>query len=321
MGLVVDLLILYGFYALGFLIGWLLKEKRDNARNVGTKLLIMVVTPIQIFIVLVATTFDPDFSFVFQISITAAGFFTAHTILTFLIIPKFITENKTKGTYFLINAFPNVMFFTIPVILAVFPEHDHLTIVSVIYATVALTIRSSIGSVICQKLGSAEGEKVNSWSILKKIITFPPLVAIILALLVNLLNIRLPLDFFLLIKPAINDVASGLSSLLVGLILAGISRAKLAEYAKKITVGALWRFGISFIMFMGVVYFLKFDTLQTEIRTILLIIVTAPPAVFNVVFADYLKLDEKFAAISVASMTLMSLALLPLLLLFGLWAF
>ena len=91
--------------------------------------------------------------------------------------------------------------------------------------------------------------------------------------------------------------------------------------AKKITVGALWRFGVSFMMFMGIVYFLKFDSLQTEIRTVLLIIVTAPPAVFNVVFADYFKLDEKFAAISVASMTLLSLALLPLLILFGMWAF
>jgi predicted permease len=71
-----------------------------------------------------------------------------------------------------------------------------------------------------------------------------------------------------------------------------------------------------------IVYLLKFEIeFQTEIRTILLIIVMGPPAVYSVIFSIYFKLDEKFAAISIATVTLMSLVLLPVLIYFGQWAF
>jgi predicted permease len=68
---------------------------------------------------------------------------------------------------------------------------------------------------------------------------------------------------------------------------------------------------------MMVVFFLHFPLNQSEIRTLLMISVLGPPAVMNVSFALYFKLDTKFAAISVAVVTLIAIGLLPFMVWFG----
>ncbi|MHA1720501.1 MAG: hypothetical protein ACTSXK_13340, partial [Promethearchaeota archaeon] len=65
------------------------------------------------------------------------------------------------------------------------------------------------------------------------------------------------------------------------------------------------------------VYFLKFNDFQTEIRTILLLIIAGPPAMNNVIFSLYFKFDEKLAAVGVATLTLVGLVLMPLLVVIG----
>jgi predicted permease len=101
------------------------------------------------------------------------------------------------------------------------------------------------------------------------------------------------------------------------LILISLKKEEIKEYKIDLLVVAFWRFILSTVFYFCIVYFLHFDTYETEIRTILFIIITAPPAVFNVLFSVYFNLEKKFAAVSVATLTLISLALIPLIIWIG----
>jgi len=309
-----NLALMYIYIIAGFITGKIFKSRHKKIRNIGADVLIKFISPVQIFIVLTTTTFTLSFLFIIQIILLAVGLYTLMTITTFLYFRGKELPPKKKGSYLLLNSFPNVLFFTIPIILSVFSEE--LLIVSVIFASTLLVLRGSISTFLCEKYGSDKSMSVKD--MLVKLFTFPPFIAIIAGSIVLAFQIPIPIDAFLLVKPPINSIASAMGSILIGMILADIIKEEIKEYWKDIMNVTFWRFGISFLFFMSIVYFLQFDPeYQTEIRTILMIIVLGPPAVFNVIFSVYFNLEEKFAAITVATVTLLSLILLPFLIIFG----
>jgi predicted permease len=315
--IVLDLLSLYAYISIGFIFGKMLKEKQEKTRDLLTQFLIYSVAPLQIFLVITTTTFNLSFRFVLQIILLAILNYSFMAISTFTILNKKGIEHKKLGAYMLLNSLPNVLFYTIPIIIALFS--DALTVVSVIFASTTLILRGSVATYISERFGSDKKMKLSES--VKKLLTFPPFIAILIGVITAQFQAYLPLEIMIIIKSPINTLASALGAILIGLILASINKEETKKYGKDIAGVALWRFGLAFVFYLCIVYFLHFDEYQTEIRTILLIIVMGPPAVFNVLFSVHFKLDHKFAAIAVAVITLFGLIILPAILFFGMAVF
>jgi hypothetical protein len=209
------------------------------------------------------------------------------------------------------------MFYTIPIVLSVFT--DALTIIVVLFASTMLILRGSVGTYFCQKLGA--DIKMDLKKTLYSLFTFPPFLAILIGAFILLVKIPIPLEIFLIIKTPVNTIASASGAILIGMIMGGINKVEIKNYWTDIKWVLLWRFGIALIYTFTVIYLIQFPTYQTEIRTIILIILLGPPAVFNVVFSVYFKLEPKFAAIAVATVTLIALAFLPVFLIVGMIIF
>ncbi len=320
LSLLKDVSILYAFIFAGFIIGKLLKGRLNRTRTTLTKILINLISPIQIFTVLTTNTTQLDFWFVFQIIIVMFAVFTVNStsILYYLKNKEWVTDPQ-RGTHFLNVAFPNVMFFTIPLILTLFSEE--LTVVSVFYASSALVLRGSIGIMICEKYSREQKEEITKKqmviNLLKSLFTFMPFLAILAAVIVLATGQTQIGDAIFPLKGIVNEIASDTSLILVGMVLAGLKIQEVKEYKKHIFLVAFWRIIISFLVYISIAYFLEFSVYDKEVKRILLIIVCGPPAVFNVIFSIYFKLDEKFAAIAVATITLIVLILLPAFLALG----
>ena len=170
--LFLNLLLMYIYILAGFIIGKIFKKRHEKIRNIGADVLIKIVSPVQIFIVLTTTTFTLSFLFVIQIILLAVGLFTLMTITTFLYFRQKEIPPKKKGSYLLLNSFPNVLFFTIPIILSVFSEE--LLIVSVIFASTLLVLRGSVSTFLCEKYGSEKSMSIKE--MLVKLFTFPPFI-------------------------------------------------------------------------------------------------------------------------------------------------
>jgi hypothetical protein len=297
----------------GLIFGKIIRTYREKTRIIFTEILIKIISPLQIFFVLVTTTFNLSFAFIIQIILVAVGmyFFMAGT--TFLFFNHRGIERKKLGSLMLLNPFPNVMFYTIPIVIAIFS--DALTVVSVVFASTMLIIRGSIATYISERFGA--DVKLDFKGTIIKLFTFPPFIAIIAASIALPFRQQFPMDFFIDIKNPINEIASAAGAILIGLILASIVQQEAKEYWHDIKMVAFWRFGLASLYAFMVLYLLRFQEFQTEIRTILLIIMTGPPAVFNALFSAYFKLDEKFSAISVATVTLIGLLILPIYIFLG----
>ncbi len=309
-----DISILYAFIFLGFLIGFLLGERRDKTRTITTKILINIISPLQIFTTLTTNSTQFSFWFVFQIILVMFCCFMVNsiTVLLYLKNKEWVTDPQ-RGTHFLNAGFPNVLFFTLPLILTLFSEE--LTVVAVFYAVSALVLRGSVGTMICQRFGHGKQEgqtkKKIIFSILKSLFTFPPFLAIIAAMFVLTQGNTSIGEALLPAKPYVNGFASYVSLILVGMVLASLKIHEVKAYWNHIRTSTIWRILIPFVVYMAIVFFLDFGEYDTEVKRILLIIVCGPPAVFNVIFSIYFDLDDKFAAMAVASITLIVLIILP----------
>jgi predicted permease len=312
-----NLLTLYLVVFIGGVIGFLLPKYRDKFTKFTNHLLMDVVVPIQMFLSLASTTFNVDTIFILQI--VGVELYSVFILIaaTWKIGQSRGVETKLLGSYIYLNAFPNALLYPLPIVLAFFG--NELTIVLVIFSSSALVVRGTVGNYIGNKLG-AQAE--TDWKKgLLKLFTFPPFVGVLIGFIFLGFNINLPPFLIIFNKQVFSPISSNVGAFIIGLILADINRERLKFYAHHIKIAAFWRFCIPFVLFLAIAFILQFPSYQKEIRTILLLVMLSPPAVFNVVYAVYFNLEAKFAAITVATLTLISLALMPLILWFGMAVF
>ncbi|MHA1338760.1 MAG: AEC family transporter [Promethearchaeota archaeon] len=306
-----NILKLYGFIILGFLIGVIFSSKQKEIAKIGSSIVVNIFTPIILFLTIVGTQFFLDFiSIVKIICLELISVFFAWST-TYLFLKNRVESRKKLGSYFFLNGFPNVMIYGAPIVLAFFEEK--LLIILVIFSSSALFLRATIGMYIGEKMGA--NLTLSLKDSIKKLLLFPPLLGIVAGIIG--MNFDWNKNLLLNIKSFLNPFYSSIGAILIGFILASLKRGDFRKYLKDIGIVALWRFGFSFLIYLLCIFFLQFMEFQTEIRTLLLVIIIGPPAVMNVTFAVYFDLDEKFAAISVATVTLIALMILPLIILFG----
>ena len=317
---------LYLFIILGVILGIILQSKRDKWRKIITNLMIYLISPVQIYIILTSSQIQFDISTILQIIASTFILFTFQSVSThFYLKRKPSIEKPERVTYFLLNSFGNTMFFTVPIIITFFSEE--LTIVPVISSSVTLMLRGSIGVYICERAHLSADEldanltplSTRIKDVLKKLFSFPPFVAIIVGFISFSFHWHSnpTIQQFLVVKPIINEISSDVSLIIVGMVLSSIHIKLLGQFKLGLARVALFRFVFAFIVYLLFAFVLQFSYAEMEIKTILLIIFTAPPAIFNVLFSIFFKLDEKFAAVSVAALTLVSLILLPVWIMFG----
>ena len=311
--LFINIFQLYFYIAIGFLIGFFFRNYREKISKYCTWFLINIATPVVIFLTLTTTNYNIDFWLIFQIVIVEVLSVLVAMGTTYYYLLKKGEDKRKIGSFLFINGFPNALIYTMPIVFAFFSEE--LVIIPVIFSSAALFVRGTLGMYVGEKLGA---DVQVSWkTTIKHLVTFPPLLGIIIGSLVLAFAIPMPVQLFSDIKTYMNPFYSNLGSILIGIILSKLTKTDFKSYWKDIKLVALWRFAIMFLFFLSIAYLLQFPTDQTDIRTILLIDVIGPPAVINVAFALYFKLDDKFAAVSVAAVTLLALGILPLILWFG----
>jgi predicted permease len=311
--LIINIIQLYCFIAVGFFIGFFLKNYRNKITKYCTWFLIDIATPIVIFLTLTTTNYNIESGLIIQIIIVEVSSVLVAMGTTYYYLMKKGEDKRKIGSFLFINGFPNALIYTMPIVFAFFNEE--LVLIPVIFSSAALFVRGTLGMYVGEKLGA---DVEVSWkTTIKHLVTFPPLLGIIIGSIILAFAIPMPVVAFTTIKSVMNPFYSNLGSVLIGIILSKLTRIDFKTYWKDIKLVAIWRFFVMFLFFLSIVFFLTFTTDQTEIRTILLIDVIGPPAVINVAFALYFKLDDKFAAVSVAAVTLLALAILPIILWFG----
>ncbi|MHA1731457.1 MAG: AEC family transporter [Promethearchaeota archaeon] len=359
--LAVNLGALYGFILVGLIAGRFLREKRERTVGVLTKVVIVGVSPLQIFITVTTTSLALTPGLVAQVVLVellsvAILMSTSYLYLkrqfaredgprgadpevggtsglspevggTSGLAPEVVGRageedgssgnNKEMGAFLLLASFPNAMLYPLPIVLALFPSD--LVLILIIFSTMALLVRGTLGTYVSERLGA--DVRPDLLSTVGKLFAFPPFLTIVVSIVIVAVDVPLPTPQLLAVKPAVNLLATAVGAVLVGMILAGLNGPDLRMYWPRVKMVGLWRFGIAAAYFMAVVYFLHFDEFQTEIRTILLLLVAGPPAVFNVAYAVHFKLERQLAAVSVATITLLALAFLPLVILFGMAVF
>jgi predicted permease len=309
----VDLLQIYIYIALGFIVGLFFKNNRDLIQKYSSKFLVYVITPMQIFLILTTTNMVVTFDIILRIVILAFGIYLIESLASTWVYRKKNYAPKQLGAAVFLSIFPNSLYYVLPIILIIFTED--LLIIAVIYVSVTVTIKGSILPYQAFKLGS--DRQMTKADLVKQMLLFPPFVSILVSVLIRAVKIPIPLDLFLAIKPIFSQITSITGAMLIGFILSKVSFQKIKIFVKPILWVGLWRFLISFLLFLPAILLLTFPTQQTEIRTILLLITCAPPAINNVVFIIFYDFDEELGATGIAALTLVSLLLIPIYLLFG----
>ena len=314
--LVEGLLQFYIFIAAGFVIGYLLERRhmREKASKIFTKLVLYVLSPIAIFISLVNVDISLSFEMVLSIMLTQiTTAFLMMTICYFSLRKKNLPKEKLGG-YILISGFPNATIFPLPIIISSFGEA--FIIIPVLFSTPALLLRGTLGTYISIKMGDNDAEHVSLKSTLKKMILFPPT----LAILVSVVFLLFPqIDWSSLdgVKSLISPAISIFGALTIGLIIAGLKKESIGQFKHDIPRTMVFRFLLPPIFFLLFSVLLIFPENASIIKSILLLEVSGPPAIMNAMFAVNFNLDKDFVASMVVVLTLFMILLAPIILLLG----
>ncbi|MHA1819639.1 MAG: AEC family transporter [Promethearchaeota archaeon] len=308
-----NIILLYLFIFTGFVLGLILKSKKEQFTKLLNHLIIDIFTPLLIFLIMLSTDIQLDSLSIVEIMLLEVGSVLFNWTTTILILPRYIEDRKQVGAFMFLNGFPNVMIYGIPIVLAVY--NVDLLIIPIIFSIASLTMRGFFGNIIGEKFGA--NINLSFKESLKRLLLFPPLIGIIISIIFLPLKSILPVEYFAAFKSAISPIYSALGGIIIGSILSKLNFPKIKQNLRNIGFVSVWRFGFSLIYFLSVIFFLKFPQEQTAIRTLLCIAVIGPPAVINVAFSNYFGLDDELAAISVATITLIALALLPAILYLG----
>lgn len=296
--LIVRLGLFYFFIAFGFLAARIRRMSAPLNRWT-TLLLLYIMMPLIIIDTLL--TAAPS-SFV-ELAGTILFTFLIHLLgfgLMFARIRSVPIPNKEKGTYLLTVTFNNAIFLPIPLALIFLGEVaiPVIALYSISQMLMLATLGTLMGSVY-----SENGE--NRRAMMKKALTFPPLIAVLTAVILLVSGFTIPIEF-----ESIMDTNSLITTYLalfaVGLSLGSPSvlrRNRMAYEAiaiRQIVVPVL----IGFLLF--------FVGLSSLTRNVILLQAMMPPAVFTVIYASGLGLDAESAATVVTLGTILLLPVVPL---------
>ena len=162
----------------------------ENFRRSINKLVLYIILPSLIFNIVFNAEIGAEF---FQIPIASIGGISAALSLAAIIFVFINIDKKTKGALILASAFSNVTYLGLPVLQGVFSDiPEKIAVVSVLYEVSTTPFLLTIGASIALYYGNKTNLKFKD--MLKRVFQLPPLWALAISIILNILNI--PLRFY-----------------------------------------------------------------------------------------------------------------------------
>lgn len=220
--------------------------------------------------------------------------------ISWITAKKLHLAQKKKGVFIIATLIMNTMF-TLPFLQNVYGD-EALTRLFILDAGNAVVVFTAVFAIACHHADVVRHKS----DMVKKMFQSPPLIAVIIALLVNFLNLLIMPPFSILI-----DLLSNLAGPMVMLAL-GIYFTPHFEHIKAVLIGELIRKGMGFTV--GLI-FATLIGLQGLDRIVVVVAASAPFGFNTLTFSSLEKLDEEFAASMVSTSILIGLFTVPLVIL------
>lgn len=293
--LLYKMLPLYGF----ILIGWAIRKKWTfNSRWISKTLLYFLI-PYLIIEKLLRANLE-------EAAVVGSVIFILACLMN---IPAYLIRNnigKGYNTGMLQAGFSyyNIGWFGIPVVMALFGENGMPFIISA-YVGNAL-YGDTIGYYMISQINASDKREA-----IKKVFKIPAVYACVAAILLNLFSVEAP-ELVEQIGEGISWLVSALGMLVIGVTLATVSFKNFDYKGFSKILGLRYLCGI---LILSVLIFIEHQFIQIldeDQSKLLFLIGTFPIAANLVVFASFLKAEEKSAALLVGISSLISLLLVPL---------
>ena len=208
-------------------------------------------------------------------------------------------ETKTKGAMFMCVTFNNALFLPIPLVLMFIGNQGipFLIFFSITQMFIFATLGSAYGFIFSET-------EIHRKEIVKRAITFPPLIATVIAILLILTHISIP-DYAIPILAANGTLITYAALFSVGLgVGTHISFSNIRSVISVVTIRQI----LIPLMFIPLVFILSLSKIVAQI---LVIESLMPPAIIAVAFSSSLELDTETAATIVTLGTIMILPVIP----------
>lgn len=272
----------------------------ESLRKSINKIVLYFILPALIFNVVYKSEVGKEFLY---IPLTAASGIFAALIVSILIYHFTDLPLRTKGALILAASFSNVTYLGLPVLQGIFPDiPEKVSVVSVLFEVTTSPILLSVGALIAVYYGnrSSYGAK----QILKRILSLPPIWALVIVLLVKAMDIPVP-TFILLTTKTLGSIATGLMILSLGMAL----RFKKINHAGWV----LPAFIIQLLLIPAVSYFVgKGFEMSFPFFEASVIEAAMPTQLLTLVIADEFQLDTEILALVIFITTVASLVTIPL---------
>lgn len=297
--LVFRLGLFYAFIAFGYLVTKI-DEIKIRLNKVVTFALINFMMPLLIIDTLLTANptslYEVIGILLFTIFIHVFGF-----LLMLLRLRNSPLLKKEQGAYLLTVTFNNGIFLPLPIAL-IFIGEVAVPVIA-LYSISQMIMLATLGTL----MGSAYSENQDDkGAMLKKALTFPPLIAVVIAMILLLSG----LTIHPIIEPFLDGnslVTTYLALFAVGLSLGAQDGIKRSNHVYE-TI-AIRQFIVPFVV--GIL--LLFAGLSSLVNDVLLLQAMMPAAVFTVVYSTALGLDAESAATIVTLGTLVLLPIVPFL--------
>jgi predicted permease len=270
----------------------------DTARRVITGLVYTLLLPALVLVVLWQTSLGLD---TVKIAAVAAGGVLSALLATWLIFRASAVPKSIVGALFLAAAFPNVTYLGLPVLEKTFgPWARSIAIQYDLFACTPLLLTAGI---LIARFHGTGSEKDNPFFALLKV---PPLWAALAAVILNILDVPLPLGLQGFLQTLANGVVP-LMLIALGMALSWDSR-QLQRLPLVVPVLVIQLFLMPLVAW-GLAAVLG---LHGEQRTAVVLEAAMPSMVLGVVLCDRYGLDTGLYATVVTASTALSMLTLPL---------
>ncbi|NHJ12463.1 MAG: AEC family transporter [Candidatus Thorarchaeota archaeon] len=300
--LVIRIGLFYGFILLGYLFGRF-SMRGQAANSLLTKLLVDILMPLLVLYALLtaSSTFLEEIPSVLALALIIH---LSGPLIFLILIRNTNIPPKRKGVFLLCSTFNNALFIPLPFVL-MFIGSAGIPIV-VTFSLTQMLLMVTFGSMI----GSTYGDTSTPWkSRVTKALTFPPLLAALLAGFLLLLDFSLP-ELAVSWLAYTGDITTYLALVSVGLSVG--TRYSSVNLRDALSVVLVRQAIVPLVM----VPFIFLFALSPATTQVVILEALMPAAVLNVAYAGAFDLEIETAATIVTIGTILLLPVIPFILFF-----
>ena len=212
------------------------------------------------------------------------------------------------GTFCSMFAFSNTIFVGLPVNIALFGD-DSVPFV-LLYYIACTTLFWTVGCYGIRRDGGSVSGKILSWDNLRKIFS-PPFTAFLFAIVLVLLNIKLPKTILDTCK-YLGNITTPLSLLFIGIAIQAVKLRDI-KFSKDMGVLIAGRLVFAPLLVFGLWHFFAIPVLMKKV----FFIQASMPIMTNTsIIADAYDADQSYAAVMITVTTVLSMVVVPFYMMF-----